>query len=190
MELVKKYEERIDVKNRGKKVSNENFELLINDIETITKENIINEVYSDNASLNNYIHSITYSIVFYRNSGKRGEEVCYYTDTKNNSKVIDLPGLQKMIRSNASILVTPEGIILMYKNKEIIATIDCYTEKSIIIDQIYKNAIIIDRIVIENQKVYVEYLTKEKTIARKQLIFTFDFTSKNAPSSAIEIVIK
>lgn len=193
MQVVTKYEERIDVKSRGKKESYEEFDLLIgsiNSIITITKESIINEVYSDNASLNNYIHSFTHSIVHYSGSGKKGLEVCYYTDTKNNNKVIDLSGIGSMVMKNASTLVTPEGVILMYKNNVIIATLDCYTEKYIMIEQIDKKAVIIDRIVIENDNVYVEYMTKEKSICKKQLMFNFDFTSKNAPSSAVEILIK
>lgn len=194
MSIIKKYDETINLKRRGESYLREcdkNFELLLDKrIVTVTKERLINEIYADNASINNYIHSITYSLVCYDGSNKRGEEVCYYTDTKGNNKEIELAGMCNMIMKNAPIIITPEGVILTFQNNYIIVTLDFYTEKYIEVMQLDLKAVCINKIIVENKKTFVEYMTKDGIITKKEILFSFDFTSKNAPSSVIEVSFK
>lgn len=194
MSIIKKHDETINLKRRGESDLREciqEFDLLLDKrIVTVKKERLINEIYSDNASINNYIHSITYSLVCYDGSNQKGEEACYYTDTKGDSKEIELAGMRNMIMKNAPLIITPEGIILMFQNNLMVATLDLYTEKYIEVMELELKAVCINKIFVENKKTFVEYMTKDGIITKKEILFSFDFTSKNAPSSVIKVSFK
>lgn len=193
-EIVRKYSEPIIVKMRETKKMipcKFGFWLTGNSGNKyfITKEKILNELFAESGSLNNYVQSITHSMVGFEGSARKGEEVVYYTDTKENSQELNLTGIQQMLRNKADVVVTPEGVILMYQSNQIVATIDCYTEKFILVKNIDSNVKEIEKIEVdyETKKTYVDCLLNDNTPIRKEIVFSFDFTAQTAPSSVVRV---
>lgn len=194
MEKVRKYDRVIRLVNKSDKKlldCNYGLEIATNSGETIqvTKEQCIHELYCENSPLNNYIQTITYSKVVHKDSSRKGEEIIYYTDTKFHSKELELSGICNMLRNGANTVVTPEGVILMYESNVIVATIDCFTEKFILVKEIDPQIKEIEQIEVdyEQGKTFVDCVLNDQTKVKKEVLFTFDFTAKEAPNSAVKV---
>ena len=138
--------------------------------------------------LNSFIESITVSVV---GIGKRAlfnkfdvesfiesNVVAYYTDHFGINHVIDHDGLYHLLLQKPKLVVSPEGVLIFFTDKEIIATLNCndciYYINGYFID--LKNKTVNDIIVGKNYcKVVV--LSKRGKKIYFRLNFDFDFTS-------------
>ena len=191
--FIKRYNEVIFTKNRGTEDFFRNeFKLeTVHDFSNILikKEKILNELYRENGSLNNYVRSISNSIVLHSTSPRKGEEIVYFTDTNGRSRQIELPEICQMMRKKSYSLVTLEGIILLYSKKKLVCTLDSFTESSVFVEDIDPHARIINFVFIDyiSKKTYINYTMKNGLKNQKEITFIFDFTAKSAPCCAVEL---
>lgn len=195
-EVIKKSEEVVNVQRieDNKMISCQPFLIIGNSLEkyVVTKEKRLNELDGNGSSLNNYLYSITHSLLYFEGASRKGEEIVYYTDTKGISKELELTGIQEMMRKKAPAVVTPEGIILMYLPEQIVATIDCFTEKFILVKNIDSEVKAIENIEVDcvSLKTYVNCVLNDDSKIKKEIYFTFDFTAATAPSSVLRVYFK
>lgn len=138
--------------------------------------------------LNSFIESITVSVVgigrrslfnkFDVESFVEPSVVAYYTDYFGVNHVINHDGLYRLLLQKPKLVVSPEGVLIFFTDKEIIATLNCndciYYISGYLID--LKNKTVNDIVVCKNYcKVVVLSKSGKKIYFR--LNFDFDFTS-------------
>lgn len=138
--------------------------------------------------LNSFVESITVSVVgigrrllfdkFDVESFIDSNVVAYYTDHFGVNHVIDHDGLYNLLLQKPKLVVSPEGVLIFFTDKEIIATLNCndciYYINGYFID--LKNKTVNDIVVGKNYcKVVVLNKSDKKIYFR--LNFDFDFLS-------------
>lgn len=138
--------------------------------------------------LNSFIESITVSVVgigrrslfnkFDVESFVEPNVVAYYTDHFGVNHVIDYDGLYRLLLQKPNLVVSPEGVLIFFTDKEIIATLNCNDCIYYISEQFInlKNKTVNDIVVGKNYCKIVVLSKKGKEIYFR-LNFDFDFTS-------------